>query len=60
MAAIGLETDAVEGDWWQLARFALSAGCVSITMDGQHAVKKLMCDLNGGAIGSMRMAIDPH
>jgi glycine betaine catabolism A len=60
MAAIGLATDAVEGDWWQLARFALSAGCVSITMDGQHAVKKLMCDLNGGSIGSMRMAIDPH
>ena len=60
MAAIGLATDAVEGDWWQLARFALSAGCVSITMDGQHAVKKLMCDLNGGSLGSMRMAIDPH
>ncbi len=60
MAAVGLETDAVEGDWWQLARFALSTGSVSITMDGQHAVKKLMCDLNGGSIGSMRMAIDPH
>lgn len=60
MAACGLATDAVEGDWWQLARFALSPGCVSITMDGQHAVKKLMCDLNGGAIGSMRLAVDPH
>ena len=60
MDAIGLATDAVEGDWWQLARFALSAGCVSITMDGRHAVKKLMCDLNGGSLGSMRMAIDPH
>jgi glycine betaine catabolism A len=60
MAAVGLVTDAVEGDWWQLARFALSEGSVSITMDGKHAVKQLMCDLNGGAIGSMRMAIDPH
>jgi glycine betaine catabolism A len=60
MAANGLETDAVEGNWWQLARFALSENCVSITMDGQHAVKRLMCDVNGGAIGSMRMAIDPH
>ena len=60
MAAAGLATDAVEGDWWQLARFALSAGSVSITMDGKHAVGKLMCDLNDGAIGSMRMAIDPH
>lgn len=60
MAAVGLVTDAVEGGWWQLARFALSEGSVSITMDGKHVVKQLMCDLNGGAIGSMRMAIDPH
>ncbi len=60
MADCGLATDAVEGDWWQLARFALSEGCVSITMDGSHASQKLMCALNGGAIGSMRMAIDPH
>ena len=60
MATTGLATDAVEGDWWQLARFALSEGCMSITMDGQHASKKLMCDLNGGSVGSMRMAIDPH
>ncbi len=60
MQAIGLTTAAVEGDWWQLARFALCEGNVSITMDGQHAVKKLMCELNNGAIGSMRMAIDPH
>lgn len=60
MATNGLATDAVEGDWWQLARFALSEGNVSITMDGRHAVAKLMCDLNDGAIGSMRLAIDPH
>lgn len=60
MAAYGLETAAVEGSWWQLARFALSEGSVSITMDGKHAVNKLMCDINGGAIGSMRLAIDPH
>ena len=60
MAVNGLTTDAVEGDWWQLARFALSEGNVSITMDGKHAVKKLMCETNDGAIGSMRMAIDPH
>ncbi len=60
MATNGLATDAVEGDWWQLARFALSEGNVSITMDGRHAVARLMCDLNDGAVGSMRLAIDPH
>lgn len=60
MAAHGLETKPVEGDWWQTARFGLNADCVSITMDGKHAVKKLMCDINGGDIGSMRWALDPH
>lgn len=60
MAANGLATDAVEGIWWQLARFALGPDSVSITMDGRHASRKLMCDINGGAVGSMRLAIDPH
>ena len=55
-----LAVDPVEGDWWQIARFALNKDCVSITMDGKHASQKLMCDANGGSIGSMRWAIDPH
>ena len=57
---LGLEMAPVEGDWWQLARFALNEGCVSISQDGQHVSRKLMCDLDGGDLGSMRCAIDPH
>jgi glycine betaine catabolism A len=49
-----------EGHWWQVARFALNKGCVSISADGQHLSKKLMCDINAGDIGSMRWALDPH
>ncbi len=60
MAGAGLATAAIEGDWWQLARFSLNPEVVSISMDGQHSVKKLMCDRNGGHIGSMRLAVDPH
>lgn len=56
----GLPQTPVEGDWWQVARFALNQGCVSISGDGQHLSKKLMCDLDGGDLGSMRWAIDPH
>ena len=56
----GLAQTPVEGDWWQLARFALNEGCVSISGDGQHLSKKLMCDIDGGDLGSMRWAIDPH
>ncbi len=60
MAANDLATDAIEGDWWQLARFALNPEVRSLSMDGKPLVKKLMCEANGGDIGSMRLAIDPH
>jgi glycine betaine catabolism A len=60
MDAHGLPHAAVEGHWWQIARFALNKGCVSISRDGQHLSKKLMCGVNGGDIGSMRFALDPH
>ena len=56
----GLPQTPVEGHWWQVARFALNEGCVSISADGKHLSKKLMCDANGGDIGSMRWAVDPH
>jgi Rieske 2Fe-2S family protein len=60
MDAVGLPHKAVEGHWWQIARFALNEGCVSISKDGQHLSRKLMCEVNGGDIGSMRFALDPH
>jgi glycine betaine catabolism A len=56
----GLPQVPLEGHWWQVARFALNEGCVSISGDGQHLSKKLMCEANGGDIGSMRFALDPH
>ena len=60
MDQLGLPNTPVEGHWWQLARFALNEGCKSISADGQHLSAKLMCDANGGDLGSMRWAIDPH
>ena len=60
MDAHGLPHTAQEGHWWQVARFALNEGCVSISADGKHLSKKLMCDVNKGNIGSMRWALDPH
>lgn len=60
MDALGLPQTPVEGHYWQIARFALNEGCVSISSDGQHLSKKLMCEANDGDIGSMRWAVDPH
>jgi glycine betaine catabolism A len=57
---LDLPHQAVEGHWWQIARFALNEGCVSISNDGQHLSRKLMCEANGGDIGSLRFALDPH
>ena len=60
MATHALASEAIEGSWWQLARFALNQDVVTLSMSGQHVVRKLMCDVNEGYVGSMRLAIDPH
>jgi Rieske 2Fe-2S family protein len=60
LAAVGLPIGPIEGDWWQAMRFTLNDGFESMTVDGQFAVKKLMCDLEGGDIGSLRWAVEPH
>ncbi len=60
MDKLGLAQAPAEGHWWQLARFALNEGCVSISPDGQPVSKKLMCTTGDGDLGSMRWAIDPH
>lgn len=56
----GLPVGPWEGDFWQVARFPLNEGMVSMTMDGKHGVKKLMVETEGGDIGSLRFAIEPH
>jgi Rieske 2Fe-2S family protein len=60
MTALGLPGAPAEADWWQAARFPLNDGMVSMTMDGQRAVKKLMCPVGDGDIGSLRWALEPH
>jgi len=60
MDAAGLPHAAIEGTWWQLARFALNPGTSSISMDGQPVSAKPLTMLNGGNVGSLRWAIDPH
>jgi glycine betaine catabolism A len=60
MESLGLPHTPAEGDWWQVSRFALNEGTVSISLDGQHLSKPLMIDQNDGNLGSMRWAIDPH
>ena len=60
MAAAGLGVGPVEGDGWQAMRFVLNDGFESMTMDGGFAVDRLMCAAEGGDIGSLRWAIEPH
>lgn len=60
IARAGLTVGPVEGDWWQAMRFILNDGFKSMTMDGDFAVKTLMCGVEGGDIGSLRWSIEPH
>jgi glycine betaine catabolism A len=60
MDAIGLPHEAIQGHWWQMSRFALNDGAKTISPDGQHLVKKLLVESNGGSVGSFRWALDPH
>jgi Rieske 2Fe-2S family protein len=60
MAEIGLPIGPAEGDWWQAVRFTLNAGFKSMTMDGNHSVRKLMCEVGGGDIGSLRWSVEPN
>lgn len=59
MDALGLPHEPVQGDWWQMSRFALNEGAKTISMDGQHLVKKLLVEGNGGSVGSFRWALEP-
>lgn len=59
MDALGLPHDPVQGDWWQMSRFALNEGAKTISMDGQHLIKKLLVEGNGGSVGSFRWALEP-
>jgi Rieske 2Fe-2S family protein len=60
MAEVGLPMGPEAGEWWEAIRFPLNEGYVSMTIDGQPAVKKLMCETGGGDIGSLRWAVEPH
>lgn len=60
MENLGLPCGPVEGEWWQASRFGLREGNVSMTLDGAPCVARPLCDVNGGDVGSMRWALEPH
>ena len=60
MEAAGLPVGPTLGDWWQAIRFPLNDGVVSMTMDGKHAVRRLMAEQEAGDIGSVRFAAEPN
>jgi len=60
MKAAGLPVGPTMGDFWQAIRFPLNPGILSMTMDGKHAVSRLMVEAEGGDIGSVRFATEPN
>ena len=49
-----------DGPWWQVERFPLKDGQLSLTIDGELASKKLMIAGDEPDVGSLRWAIEPH
>ncbi|MBS7542747.1 aromatic ring-hydroxylating oxygenase subunit alpha [Ancylobacter oerskovii] len=60
IAAAGLARGPFIGPWWQVERFPLNEGQLSLTIDGALACKKLMVAGEEADIGSLRWAIEPH
>ena len=60
IAALGLGIGPFAGPWWDIERFALKPGQLSLTMDGRFGLQKLMVEAGDGDIGSLRWAIEPH
>ncbi|SON58026.1 Anthranilate 1,2-dioxygenase large subunit [Hartmannibacter diazotrophicus] len=60
MAGHGLSIGPEDGSWWQIARFPLNEGSITMSRDGLPLVKKPLVDLDGGDVGSLRFAIEPH
>ena len=60
LEAAGLGKGPHDGPWWQVERFPLKEGQVSLTIDGKPAVKKLMIAGEDPDVGSLRWAIEPH
>lgn len=59
MEGFGLSVGPADGSWWQIARFPLNEGVVSMSLDGGRVVSKPLCDLDP-EMGSLRVATEPH
>ena len=59
MGSLGILTGPEEGGWWQVERFPLNEGCVSISPDGQAVSRPPLCVTAGGDVGSVRWALEP-
>ncbi|WAJ28789.1 aromatic ring-hydroxylating oxygenase subunit alpha [Antarcticirhabdus aurantiaca] len=60
LEAAGLPKGPHVGPWWQVERFPLKEGQLSLTIDGKLACNKLMIGGDEPDVGSLRWAIEPH
>jgi Rieske 2Fe-2S family protein len=60
MAAHGVDVGPSDGSWWQLARFPLNEGVITMSSDGAPLVKKPLMEIYSGDVGSFRFATEPN
>ncbi len=59
MDGLGLSCGPFDGPWWQIARFPLNEGALSLSRDGQPVVRRPLCSLDPD-MGALRFATEPH
>jgi len=60
MRELGFVTEGEIADWWQVGRIRMKEGCVSFSADGRPLVARPLIRSNGGALGTLRWAIEPN
>jgi Rieske 2Fe-2S family protein len=60
MAALGISTQAANGDWWHVERYALNPGMESISGNGQPVVKRRLIESGEPELGGFWWATQPN
>lgn len=60
LRGLGVDTDEILTDWWQLGRYPFKPGFRTFSLDGAPLVRKPLSELNEGYLGTLRWAIEPN
>jgi glycine betaine catabolism A len=60
MRQLGLDTDAIESDWWHIGRYPLNPGFETMSLDGNMLVSRRLASLDASSLGGLRWATEAN